>query len=196
MDKRIRPKKRRLSPSSSGRSTYLWQRLVRAKEWLQQQPLLHVPRHLDETSESYHDARVLKIYMLVARSRSTQTSKNLSVYIGRSASTGEQRAAAHNDTESGGRRVLDQRTRPNAGRWEFCMWANIPTKMRTLYYTKHGRSLSKLLQNYWNASHGLKSKIKRGLEIITYFGLDYGVTSTFEKIVSQVESEQRIIVEK
>jgi hypothetical protein len=133
--------------------------------------------------------------MLVARSRSTHTSKNLSVYIGRSASNGEKRAAAHNDTESA-RRVLDQRTRPNAGRWEFCMWADIPANMRAHYYTKHGRSLSKLLQNYWNASHGLKSKVKRGLEIIAYFGLDYGVTHKFEKIVSQVELEQRGHVEK
>jgi hypothetical protein len=192
MDKHIRPKKRRQHSASSGRSTYLWQRLVRARNWVKPD---RESRQIDETNNTYTDLRVLKLYMLVARSRGTHTSKNLSVYIGRSANTGEKRAAAHNDTENA-RRVLDQRTRPNAGKWEFCMWANIPTQIRTLYHTKHGRSFSKLLQSYWNASHGLKSKVKRGLEIIAYFGLEYGVTQTFEKIVSQVELEQGINIDK
>jgi hypothetical protein len=87
--------------------------------------------------------------------------------------------------------IIDTRTRPNAGRWEFCMWAALPDTYRRSYFNCKQRSLSKLVQQYWTASHGLSCKIKRGLEIITLLGLTYGVTENYKDIVAKLEQKHR-----
>lgn len=171
------------------RSDHLKRRLKRARKWLMDDHSCgDTHKFVDSTFPDYSDTSILKVYMLVAkRTTAKDTAKSLSVYIGRSGLDGYQRAACHNDVSA---RILDTRTRPNAGKWQFCMWTSLPTDMRSSYRTKKRRSLSKLVQNYWNASHGLECKIKRGLEIISFLGLAYGVTPEFSAIVSKLEQDR------
>ena len=179
-------------PSSrpKGRSEELWSRLEEAKGCLIDNNLpvddSQLSEAVDTSHGDYSDETLLKVYMLVASNANETKSKNLSVYIGRSAEEGEQRAVAHNNPNM---EVLDMRTRPNAGYWEFCMWTSIPTNMRKIYHEKRNASLSKLIQNYWNASHGVSCKVKRGLEIASLFGLTYGVATKFKSIVGQMSSK-------
>lgn len=188
----------------TGRSQHLLHRLKRARKLLMHLKVIgsenttHKHKETENNSEGSKEEptdETLKVYMLVANKKKptvsatvANTSKNLSVYIGRSATDGTSRAMAHNNRSVA---VVDTRTRPNAGRWEFCMWAALPDTYRKSYFDSKQRSLSKLVQQYWTASHGLSCKIKRGLEIITLLGLSYGVTENYKDVVSKLEQRHR-----
>ena len=136
------------------------------------------------------DTTHMKLYMMrVVDSKTTDSSKNITVYVSSTQQSVSHRISLHNKPES---HTRDTRTKCNATRWKFCFCVYLPLNLRQYFKDRpdnNEKSIARMMRRYWSASHGVRGKLARGLTIANMFGLRYTFSDEMENKIEDTKKK-------